>query len=256
MNIEIQELKQRLNLITIVALTHKLKRVGKEIFCCCPFHEEHTPSCIIHSNFYKCFACGASGDALSWIQHVNKCNFKKAVKFAAKFSGVIIDHKSYDSTSSANGFHYGDINTDCDIRFDCISFGPSIINKFSIGDEDFRIAVNKFDSEKKAVTDAINNTTDELTLEYLKSYLKDVKIKTHSFISKTLKTSGEWEKFCKLKLDSGVSLYCKIHKSGYGIVVSALNDEFAIQTLYKEEVLALIQEWALEWGLSVRFIKK
>ena len=51
----------------------------------CPFHTEKTASFHVHptKNFYKCFGCGASGDAVRWLTDMGGVPFKEAVKKAA-----------------------------------------------------------------------------------------------------------------------------------------------------------------------------
>ena len=45
---------------------------------CCPFHDDATPSCHIYHDHYHCFACGAHGDAISWLMEVEGLSFTGA----------------------------------------------------------------------------------------------------------------------------------------------------------------------------------
>jgi hypothetical protein len=36
--------------------------LNRQNTCCCPFHNEKTPSFVIHEHYYKCFGCGEGGD--------------------------------------------------------------------------------------------------------------------------------------------------------------------------------------------------
>ena len=47
----------------------ELKREGSHYKCCCPFHEEKTPSFVVtpSRNLYHCFGCGRTGDAISFV---------------------------------------------------------------------------------------------------------------------------------------------------------------------------------------------
>lgn len=49
-------------------------------FAICPFHSEKTASLSTKGNFYKCFGCGASGDAISFVQQLYDESFINAVK--------------------------------------------------------------------------------------------------------------------------------------------------------------------------------
>ncbi len=60
---------------------HALKRAGRVIFVCCPFHEEGSPSCQINDDTGKfhCFGCGAGGDAFDYWQKSRNLNFRDAL---------------------------------------------------------------------------------------------------------------------------------------------------------------------------------
>lgn len=48
-------------------------------FIKCPFHEgDNTASMKIYAESFYCFGCGASGDIFSFIQKMEKCDFKTA----------------------------------------------------------------------------------------------------------------------------------------------------------------------------------
>lgn len=45
---------------------------GKQVKIICPFHEDHKPSCGVNmtKQVYNCFACGAGGNALDFVAHM------------------------------------------------------------------------------------------------------------------------------------------------------------------------------------------
>lgn len=56
-------------------------RVTDKGFCCCPFHNEKTPSMKLYrgqGGFY-CFGCGKSGDIITFVQLLFGIGFKQAV---------------------------------------------------------------------------------------------------------------------------------------------------------------------------------
>lgn len=76
---EISEIKQRL------PLTEVLKYYGlqpKNNMLLCPFHQDKTASMQVHleKNFYKCHACGASGDVIQFVQDYEKLTKHQALK--------------------------------------------------------------------------------------------------------------------------------------------------------------------------------
>lgn len=63
----IADLKARLDLRMLVEQSHSVDRSGK---IACPFHDDTHPSCHIYPDGFKCFACGAYGDHLDWLEAV------------------------------------------------------------------------------------------------------------------------------------------------------------------------------------------
>eukprot|EP01132_Coremiostelium_polycephalum_P000734 gene734-908_t len=63
-----------------------LKKKGQNLWACCPFHHERTPSFSVSPNkgFYKCFGCDAAGDAISFVRAIENLSFIDAVKYLAK----------------------------------------------------------------------------------------------------------------------------------------------------------------------------
>lgn len=49
--------------------------------CCCPFHNEKTPSFYINEKkqIFKCFGCGAGGDIFTFVMKYLGCDFKTAL---------------------------------------------------------------------------------------------------------------------------------------------------------------------------------
>jgi len=82
----------------------KLVQKGKDYWCCCPFHEEKTPSCKINDDqgsFY-CFGCGAKGDIFSLYTDLYNYTFVDAVKELSQRTGVNINFQSAQQTKQEN----------------------------------------------------------------------------------------------------------------------------------------------------------
>jgi DNA primase len=56
----------------------------------CPFHDEKTPSFTVNPSlgFYKCFGCGASGDAITFVREIDHLDFADAVEVLARRVGI------------------------------------------------------------------------------------------------------------------------------------------------------------------------
>ena len=78
----------------------KIVQKGKDYWCCCPFHDEKTPSCKINNDqgsFY-CFGCGAKGDIFTLYTDLYNYNFIDALKELSQRAGVQIDFKDKKKT--------------------------------------------------------------------------------------------------------------------------------------------------------------
>jgi len=80
--INIDQLKDSVDIIDIIDGYIGLKKLGKNYGACCPFHGEKTPSFTVSPDkqFYHCFGCGAHGDVIGFIQEYTGCDFKEAVQ--------------------------------------------------------------------------------------------------------------------------------------------------------------------------------
>jgi DNA primase len=56
----------------------------------CPFHDERTPSFSVNAELklYHCFGCGASGDAIRFVQETEGLDFREAIEFLSERTGV------------------------------------------------------------------------------------------------------------------------------------------------------------------------
>ena len=86
----INDLVERVDIVDVIDARVKLKKVGKNYQALCPFHEEKTASFNVNSErgFYKCFGCGVSGTALTFLIEHDRLEFVDAVEALAKIAGV------------------------------------------------------------------------------------------------------------------------------------------------------------------------
>jgi DNA primase len=82
----IEEVKQRLDIVDIIAENVVLKKKGKDFSGLCPFHPEKSPSFTVSPNkqMYYCFGCGAGGDAIKFLRELGKQSFGEVVLDLAK----------------------------------------------------------------------------------------------------------------------------------------------------------------------------
>ena len=67
-------------------------RGADDLWACCPFHAEDTPSFHIRParGLFKCFGCGESGDVFSFVQKIRGLDFRAALEFLAERCGVTL----------------------------------------------------------------------------------------------------------------------------------------------------------------------
>ncbi|MBR4489769.1 DNA primase [bacterium] len=73
---------ERISLDKLISKYAKLEPTGKGFKCLCPFHNEKTPSFHINTdmNFFYCFGCGISGNAITFLMKKEGYSYSDAVK--------------------------------------------------------------------------------------------------------------------------------------------------------------------------------
>jgi DNA primase len=86
----IDELLDRVDLVEVIDHRVKLKKTGKNYSACCPFHDEKTPSFTVSPDkqFFYCFGCGASGNAVGFLMDYERTEFPQAVEQLAHLCGL------------------------------------------------------------------------------------------------------------------------------------------------------------------------
>lgn len=70
----------------------QLKRAGRNWRARCPFHQERTPSFNVNPDMgvYKCFGCGAGGDAFKFLMQTEGLSYPEAIRKLADRVGIAI----------------------------------------------------------------------------------------------------------------------------------------------------------------------
>jgi len=89
----IQQILSRIDITEIVGGFVKLKKRGANYLGLCPFHNEKTPSFTVSpaKEIYKCFGCGRSGNAISFLMEHEKYSYVEALRWLANKYNVEIE---------------------------------------------------------------------------------------------------------------------------------------------------------------------
>jgi DNA primase len=89
------DLKRRIqdsnNIVEVIqAAVGKLTRAGRNLKCCCPFHNEKTPSFNVNAEgqYFKCFGCGKGGDVFTFVMLQERVEFPEAMQILADRAGI------------------------------------------------------------------------------------------------------------------------------------------------------------------------
>src|SRR5262249_50632129 len=81
------EIKDRIDLTDLAEELGVRRRYGSWL---CPFHEDSNPSLCIKRRGYRCYACGAQGDALKLVMGLRGLTFRESLDYLADRTGIRI----------------------------------------------------------------------------------------------------------------------------------------------------------------------
>ncbi len=95
---DLDTIKSKIKLSSEFEKKVKVIKKGNDYWCCCPFHEEKTPSCKINDDLgsYYCFGCGAKGDIFTLYTDIYNFSFPDAVKELAQRVGMQIIQNNFN----------------------------------------------------------------------------------------------------------------------------------------------------------------
>jgi DNA primase len=87
---KVHEIIERTDIAALVGRSVELKRAGHSLKGLCPFHGERTPSFTVspERRRFKCFGCGAGGDAITFVMRREGKGFAEATRTLAAECGV------------------------------------------------------------------------------------------------------------------------------------------------------------------------
>lgn len=88
----VDEVRRRTSLVALIGAVVPLKRAGRDMAGCCPFHNERSPSFYVieRKGFFHCFGCGAHGSAIDFRMRHWREDFVEAVTRLAQDAGLAL----------------------------------------------------------------------------------------------------------------------------------------------------------------------
>ena len=82
----LDELRSRVSIEDVIGQSVTLRKKGKYLWACCPFHNEKTPSFKVdsESQMYYCFGCHKGGNVISFLMEHDRLEFMEAVEELAE----------------------------------------------------------------------------------------------------------------------------------------------------------------------------
>ena len=90
MDNQIEEIKNKLDIVGLVNEYAPLKKAGRNYKALCPFHNEKTASFMVSPDrqIFKCFGCSEGGDIFAFYKRIEGVEFGEAMKVLANRAGV------------------------------------------------------------------------------------------------------------------------------------------------------------------------
>jgi DNA primase len=103
----LDEVRNAVNIVSLVSEYVALKKRGRNHVARCPFHNEKTPSFNVseEKQIFMCFGCGLGGDVFRFVMQIEHLSFPEAVRFIADRCGIklpeVSDTSDIQTTTSS-----------------------------------------------------------------------------------------------------------------------------------------------------------
>lgn len=86
----ISNVLDKTDIVNVISRYVRTERKGNTYWACCPFHNESQPSFAINAQkqFFHCFGCKESGNAISFLMKIENIEFIDALKMLAEQAGM------------------------------------------------------------------------------------------------------------------------------------------------------------------------
>lgn len=101
---DIQRVREASDIVAVIGERVPVKQRGRDFWCCCPIHNEKTPSLKIDPalQLWHCFGCGAGGDIFGYVMKTEDMSFPEAVRRLAERAHIDIAETGGRSGASSS----------------------------------------------------------------------------------------------------------------------------------------------------------
>lgn len=91
-----EQVREKLDIEDVINDYVPLKKKGQNLWACCPFHNEKSPSFSVSPSkqIYKCFGCGKAGDTIQFVMDIEGIGFNEAIRQLAKKYGIEVEDEA------------------------------------------------------------------------------------------------------------------------------------------------------------------
>ena len=85
-----EDIIRQADIVKVINAYQPLTKKGKDFVGICPFHDDSNPSMHVSpvKKIYKCFSCGAGGDAINYVKRRENCSYFEAMRKVAEICGI------------------------------------------------------------------------------------------------------------------------------------------------------------------------
>ncbi len=100
-----EQVRMATDIVDLITQYVPLKRMGRNFKACCPFHQEKTPSFMVHpeKQIFRCFGCGAGGDVFAFLIRHENMNFPEALRMLADRANIRLPEVSRHESKEKTG---------------------------------------------------------------------------------------------------------------------------------------------------------
>ncbi|PRY90757.1 DNA primase [Mongoliibacter ruber] len=101
------KVKDRADIEDVVNDYVPLKKKGQNLWACCPFHNEKSPSFSVSpaKQIYKCFGCGKAGDPIQFVMDIEGVGFNEAIRHLAKKYGIEVEEDQEQTPEAVQAYN-------------------------------------------------------------------------------------------------------------------------------------------------------